>query len=61
MKLQFLLIITSSPFFIDPRMSSPEATIALSVQSFYSGRVSQMVIIYNVQHPHSGFEDNIYR
>jgi hypothetical protein len=40
-------------------MSSPEATIALSVQSFYPGRVSQMVIIYHVQHPHSGFEDNI--
>ncbi|KAJ6986700.1 hypothetical protein NC653_020053 [Populus alba x Populus x berolinensis] len=59
MKLQFLLIITSSPFFIDPRMSSPEATTALSVPSFYPGRVSQMVIIYNVQHPRSGFEDNI--
>ncbi|KAJ6901715.1 hypothetical protein NC651_019472 [Populus alba x Populus x berolinensis] len=42
MKLQFLLIITSSPFFIDPRMYSPEATIALSVPSFYPGRLSQM-------------------
>ncbi|KAL3581315.1 hypothetical protein D5086_015647 [Populus alba] len=40
-------------------MSSPEATTALSVPSFYPGRVSQMVIIYNVQHPRSGFEDNI--
>ncbi|KAJ6901695.1 hypothetical protein NC651_019460 [Populus alba x Populus x berolinensis] len=30
-------------------MYSPEATIALSVPSFYPGRLSQMVIIYNVQ------------
>ncbi|KAJ6901701.1 hypothetical protein NC651_019465 [Populus alba x Populus x berolinensis] len=34
MKLQFLLIITSSPFFIDPRMYSPEATIAFFLLPF---------------------------